>query len=150
MKTLIRMKKCKIMNKIDRIIKESIDRLVNETKYNYQNQFKKMKAAAHTAEKNGDVGAVERYNDWAARTAAISDMNKEIAAKRPRKMNKDEISSMTINGDDDDMSVLSAERMRDLRDYYNGETEFNRAITPDTFNNANGWLEDRDLNDLDY
>ena len=144
------MKKCNTMKKIDRIIKESIDKFINEAKYNYKNQFKKMKAAAHTAEKNGDVGAVERYNDWAARTAAISDMNKEIAAKRPRKMNKDEISSMTINGDDDDMSVLSAERMRDLRDYYNGETEFNRAITPDTFNNANGWLEDRDLNDLDY
>lgn len=150
MKTLTKMKKCKTMNKIDRIIKESIDRLVNETKYNYKNQFKKMKAAAHTAEKSGDVGAVERYNDWAARTAAISDMNKEIAAKRPRKMNKDEISRVTLNGDDDDMSVLSAERMRDLRDYYNGETEFNRAITPDTFKNANGWLEDRDLNDLDY
>lgn len=138
MKTLIRMKKCKIMNKIDRIIKESIDRLVNETKYNYQNQFKKMKAAAHTAEKNGDVGAVERYNDWAAEIAALSDMNKENAAKRPKKTNKD------------DMSVLSAERMRDLRDYYNSDTEFNRAITPDTFKNANGWLEDRDLNDLDY
>lgn len=150
MKMLIRMKKCKIMNKIDRIIKESIDRLVNETKYNYKNQFKKMKAAAHTAEKKGDVGAVERYNDWVAKNAAISDMNKEITAKRPKKMNRDGISRMTINGDDDDMSALSAERMRDLRDYYNSDAEFNRAITPDTFNNANGWLEDRDLNDLDY
>ena len=138
------------MNKIDSIIKESIDRLVNKTKYNYKNQFKKMKAAAHAAEKGGDVGAIDRYHEWAAKNTAISDINKEIAAKRPKKMNKDGISRMTLNGDDEDMSVLSAERMKDLRDYYNSDTEFNRAVTPDTFKNANGWLEDRDLDDLDY
>ena len=76
------MKKCNTMNKIDRIIKESIDRLVNETKYNYKNQYAKMRAAAHTAEKKGDVGAIDRCKDWFARNAAITDINKELAAKR--------------------------------------------------------------------
>jgi hypothetical protein len=138
------------MNRIDEIIKESIDNLVSEAKYNYRNKFAKMKAAAHAAERNGKIGAVEDTNDLFAKIAAIRDMNKEISAKRPRKINKDEISRMTLNGDDEDMSVLSAERMRDLRDYFNSENEFNRAITPDTFKNADGWLEDRDINDLEY
>lgn len=122
MKTLIRMKKCKIMNKIDRIIKESIDRLVNETKYNYKNQYAKMRAASHTAEKKGDVGAIDRCKDWFARNAAITDINKELAAKRKMALDT----------------------------YDKSDYEFNTPMTPGIFNDAEDWLKSRDINDLDY
>ena len=116
------MKKCNTMKKIDRIIKESIDKFINETKYNYKNQFKKMKAAAHTAEKNGDVGAIDRYKDWVARNAAITDINKELAAKRKMALDT----------------------------YDRSDYEFNAPMTPGIFNDAENWLKSRDINDLDY
>jgi len=124
------------MKKIDRIISESINKVISEN--NFKNGLGKIWAAAHSAAKReGGKSGEERFNEWNAKQSAIADINKEFRSKRSLPK-KDRI---------DSACALSAERMRDLEDYFNSEIEFNGAIDSNTFDND--WLIDRDIeNDL--
>lgn len=129
------------MNRIDKIITESIDKVIKEN--NFKSKSAKMRAAAHAAERNGNVGAVERLNDFFAKNAAIADINKE--KRDSRQFQKAErIPTGIVNDDYDDARILSGGRLKDARDYFNGEDEFNGAIQPNTFKDADDWLMNRD------
>ena len=136
------------MKKIDRIISESINKVINEN--NFKNGLGKVWAAAHTAAKReGGKSGEERFNDWKAKQAAIADINKELRSKRslPKKDSIPFAVTNSFNDEIPDIGVLSAERMKDSRDYFNSENEFNGAIDGNTFDND--WLIDRDIeNDL--
>ena len=135
------------MNRVDKIITESIDKVIKEN--NFKSKVAKMRAAAHAAERNGDVGAVERLNDFLAKRAAIADINKE---KRDSRLfqKSERIPTGIVNDDCEDARLLSGSRSRDARDYFNGEDEFNGAIQPNTFNDADGWLMNRNNTDELY
>jgi hypothetical protein len=133
------------MNKLDRIITESIDKVIKENKF--KSPLSKIKAASYAAaKKEGGKSGEERYNDWRAKQAAIADLNRELHNKRsmPKKDRIPVGISKSFDDGTNDIGVFSADRMRDAKDYFNSENEFNGAINNDTFDNE--WLIDRDIN----
>ena len=132
------------MKTIDKIITESINKVIKEN--NFKSKSAKMRAASHAAERNGNVGAVERLNDFFAKSAAIADINKEKRDSR-RFQKSERIPTGTVNDDYEDARILSGSRTRDARDYFNGEDEFNGAIRPNTFKDADNWLMNRNNTD---
>jgi hypothetical protein len=119
------------MKKIDKIIKESIDKIVNEN--NYKSGINKVKAATNVAHrKDGGKTPKERYNDWLAKQAALKDINAELASMRS-KPKKDRIERHNAFTDDEeweknDFNRLSDRREQDFDDFYNSENDFYRPI----------------------
>ena len=115
--TLMKVKQKK-MNKLDRIIKESIDRVISEN--NFRSKRAQMMAAAHAAEKDGDKDAVERTKNMLAKRAAVQDINKDRAEKRSKHI-----------FDPSDMWCLDKEHRNGEKEFFKGEDEFYRPIKPE-------------------
>ena len=133
------------MDRIDRIIKESIDKVVNEAN-NFSSHGAKMKATANAMAKERGIKVGDVFNAMNAKNAAFKDINKELASKR-RNSFKDKISSAVLpDTNPDDVGILSTQRMRDADDYFNSENEFYRPVNNDTFGNVDrlGYLGDLD------
>ncbi len=129
------------MDRIDEIITESISKVIKENRF--KNKTAKMWAGAHAAERGGDIGAVEKLKNYFAQRDAISDMNKE--RRDSRSFQKAErVPTGILNNDYKEAGILSGSRLKDARDFFNSEDEFNGAITPDTFKDAESWLANRD------
>ena len=122
------------MDRLDIIIKESIDNVLNEAN-SFKSHEAKMKAAANAIAKERGVDVKDVFNAMTAKNYALRDINRDLATKRVNYSNK-KISSAVLphsNSDWRDSEALSAQRMRDAKDYFTGDNEFYRAINNDTF-----------------
>ena len=139
--------KQKKMNKIDRIIKESINEVIGEN--NFKTNFNRIKAASHSAaKKDGGKSGSERISDFLAKQAAIRDINRERADSRREKRFDTYVPSSIegLRGDEfpEDPTILAKSRRVAANDYFNSENEFNRPIN---FDDAEEWIRRRREND---
>ena len=139
------------MDKIDIIIKESIDKVLNEG-YSFKSHDAKMKAIANAIAKERGIDVKDVFNAMRAKNYALRDINRDLATKRGNYPNE-KISSAVLpdsNLDWRDSEVLSTQRMRDAKDYFTGDNEFYRAINNDTFGDIDrlGYFGDLDNNEI--
>jgi hypothetical protein len=132
---------------LHRIIREVARKVIMENEY--KSPSSKVLAASHIASrKEGGKSGSERYRDWIAKQAAISDINKELRGKRVNPTHK---SYANIWSNENGGRVPDLKRSRQFQDYMDSNDEFYNPISNDTFDDSDKWLNNRDfLDNLDY
>ena len=127
------------MKKIDRIIKESIDSVINEN--SFKNIPNRIKAAAHiAAKKEGGKSASERYMDWLAKQIAIQDINKELRGER---VNPNHKSYSKTWSDENGGYNPDYDRSMKLQQYMDADDEFSAPVSNKIFKDSKEWLINR-------
>jgi hypothetical protein len=125
------------MKKLDRIINESINRVITENKF--RNIFTKLKASLAIAKKKGDEKTAEEIENKLAMLYAVVDINRSNGHNRL-------IPTIGRTRRENGGDIPSGVDAQKFDEFMNSDYEFNTRITPKILKDAEDWLNNRDNN----